>query len=515
MEVKGNFVEGEPLKERERLQLRIGVLEESVKSCELESKAGRETVLRLVEELDQERRRANSSAAALDSVKVQLDGLVVGRKSIELEKKTLMEGLEASKRVTEAARRESSFLEKQLEELERRFQSSQRETRAAEEKLQMFLKRAAGLLQGTSDNVVQPTEQGVLQAADNICHKSLPEMDARLRRIAEQLTEQTELHNSSAQRAQLAGQQVQELREKVQALETELLSADVHREKLLHSRQHYEEFLDQLSETMKVDSIAVDLGSDMRMKVVLTRAEQMVQQETASLMESKCLSYSLQRKLRTQKDQLDSKGLHIQLLKKKVSELEEEKRSHSALATERDGVRTEARKLQKRLECLQGDLRASKQCNSELKAQLSHTDELKSKVLEQSRTVQEQKRRLERLAEGKAAAERKREEKSREEQQSVLTLRQSLHQLSEREREMLGLDVTAVAFPNYEIIKLLETRLLATHQHQHQHHMNTPWLCPTHRCLHGHHFPNNGSWVVDPPASNSPGPGDVASPHEA
>lgn len=60
-----------------------------------------------------------------------------------------------------------------------------------------------------------------------------------------------------------------------------------------------------------------------------------------------------------------------------MSELEEEKRSHSALATERDGVRTEARKLQKRLECLQGDLRASKQCNSELKARLSHTDELK------------------------------------------------------------------------------------------------------------------------------------------
>lgn len=43
-----------------------------MKSCELESKAGRETVLRLVEELDQERRRANSSAAALDSVKVVL-----------------------------------------------------------------------------------------------------------------------------------------------------------------------------------------------------------------------------------------------------------------------------------------------------------------------------------------------------------------------------------------------------------------------------------------------------------
>lgn len=58
------------MNERVRLKMRIGVLEECVKSCELESKASRETVLRLVEELDRERRRAASSAAALDSVKV-------------------------------------------------------------------------------------------------------------------------------------------------------------------------------------------------------------------------------------------------------------------------------------------------------------------------------------------------------------------------------------------------------------------------------------------------------------
>lgn len=47
------------------------------------------------------------------------------------------------------------------------------------------------------------------------------------------------------------------------------------------------------------------------------------------------------------------------------------------MAAERDGARAEARRLQKRLECLQGDLRLSKQRNSELKAQLSHTDQLK------------------------------------------------------------------------------------------------------------------------------------------
>lgn len=50
--------------------MRIAVLEESVRSCEVECKASRETVLRLVAELDQERRKAANSAAALDSLKV-------------------------------------------------------------------------------------------------------------------------------------------------------------------------------------------------------------------------------------------------------------------------------------------------------------------------------------------------------------------------------------------------------------------------------------------------------------
>lgn len=82
-----------------------------------------------------------------------------------------MEGLVASKRVTEAARRESHFLEKQLEELERKLQSSQQETRTADEKLQMFLKKVAALLQRTSEDVVRATERDVLQAVDNICNK--------------------------------------------------------------------------------------------------------------------------------------------------------------------------------------------------------------------------------------------------------------------------------------------------------------------------------------------------------
>lgn len=61
--------EVDPSHEKERLKMRIGVLEECVKSCELECKSSRETALGLVAELDRERRKAASSAAALDSAR--------------------------------------------------------------------------------------------------------------------------------------------------------------------------------------------------------------------------------------------------------------------------------------------------------------------------------------------------------------------------------------------------------------------------------------------------------------
>ncbi|TKS87013.1 Coiled-coil domain-containing protein 170 [Collichthys lucidus] len=524
METMENSDELEQCHEKERLRMRIAVLEESVKSCEVECKASRETVLRLVSELDRERRKAASSAAALDAVRMELDGLAVGRKSAEMEKETLMERLEASRRVIEAARRESRCLEKQVEELEQKIQSSQGETQAAEEKLQMFLKKMAALLQGRCEDVVLPTERDVLNKVD----KSLSETDARLCHVSEKMSEQMELQQSALQRAQLAEQQVQDLRDRLQALETELLTADMHRDGLRHNEQHYEEFLGQLSETMKVDSMAVDLGFDMRCKLILSRVEQLVRQEASALVESKSLTYSLQRKLKSQKEQLESKGLHVQLLRKKVSDLEEEKRSRSALAVQRDDAHVEAKRLQKKLERLQVELRATRQSNTELKTQLIHANELKLKVIEQNQTVKEQKKKLDQLVEGKAKVEKKlntassdlqsHEKKSREDQLQLSTLRQSLAQLSEREREarelvdfrmvvsqMVGLDAAAPPLPNYEIIKLLETLLHAHHHHHHLHHVNASWHCPTHQMPHLHQIQD-----LPDSSSRSAYPGDAA-----
>ena len=56
--------------ERDRLKMRVAVLEESVRSYEVECKASRETVMRLVSELGCERKTAASTAELLESLRL-------------------------------------------------------------------------------------------------------------------------------------------------------------------------------------------------------------------------------------------------------------------------------------------------------------------------------------------------------------------------------------------------------------------------------------------------------------
>lgn len=64
------------------------------------------------------------------------------------------------------------------------------------------------------------------------------EVDSRLCHVSEELKERMELQHQSLQRAQLAEEQVQDLRERLHGLETELLTVDMHRDGLQHSKQH-------------------------------------------------------------------------------------------------------------------------------------------------------------------------------------------------------------------------------------------------------------------------------------
>lgn len=81
--------------------------------------------------------------------------------------------------------------------------------------------------------------------------------------------------------------------------------------------------------------------------------------------------------MKTQKEKLESKELHMNLLRQKITQLEEEKQVRTALAVERDEANLTVRKLHKMIERLQKQLDLARETNTDLKAKLSETNELK------------------------------------------------------------------------------------------------------------------------------------------
>ena len=129
---------------------------------------------------------------------------------------------------------------------------------------------------------------------------------------------------------------------------------------------------------MKMDRISLDLGLDMTMDALIARAEQLVRLENDALAGRSSQVYSLQRKAKGLREQLDSKELHIDLLRKKMATLEERLHGRGDLLKERDteGVRT--RKLEKLVDKYKMQLNDTRQELINIKAQLLGSTELKA-----------------------------------------------------------------------------------------------------------------------------------------
>ncbi|MBN3300169.1 CC170 protein, partial [Amia calva] len=488
-------------KENERQRCKIMSLEEIMGAHEVESKASRETVMRLVSEVSREQRAAASCRNQLEALKQELDNAVLTRRSLESENRALQERLEASQRAWTASKQEVGSLEKRFHDLDGNLRSSLGEARCAQEQLQSFREELAALLSGRS-GTVHPTEEAIRERIREICSseenkkEALLEMEVKLSRVTEQLARQTELHEAALQRARQAEQHLGELGHRLRGLEGELVSGAVHQDGLSQDQQKYLCFLEELSEKMKLDSVVTDLGFDMRLEAILSRAEQLVKLEGTAVVENKTLVHNMQRKLKAQKERLESKELHMELLRKKMAQLEEEKRSRTALGVERDEANLTVRKMQKKVERLQKELDSTHHCNTELKAQLSNTNELKVKVMEQNKSIDELKMSVDKLEKMKLKAEKKmtslkselgfteheaKEEKERAQSllesltSEVKTLKHTVGELSKRERQlvdfrevvsrMLGLNVSTLALPDYEIIKQLEGLIHGHHAH--------------------------------------------------
>ncbi|XP_004857001.1 coiled-coil domain-containing protein 170 [Heterocephalus glaber] len=478
----------------------IASLEETINVHEMEAKANRETIMRLASEVNRGQSKASSWAEEKDKLNQDLLSAVEAKEALEREVKIFQERLLAGQRAWDASKQELSLLKKSSEELEKSLKASRDTAAASQSQNTLFREKITALLRGRL-GMTGPTEDTILEKIQEMGSQEesrlrmVSQLESQVSELVEQLGKKSESHQKTLQRAQKAENKLEALQGQLTDLEGELVSGDVLRDNLNFEKQKYLKFLDQLSEKMKLNQMTAELGFDMRLDVVLARTEQLVRLESNAVIENKTIAHNLQRKLKTQKERLESKELHMNLLRQKIAQLEEEKQLRTALAVERDEAHLTTRKLEKKVERMQKELSTCRQSNTELKAKLADTSELKIKTLEQTKAIEDLNKSRDKLEKMKEEAEKKlmsvkselgtAEHEAKEEKErarslievitsEMKTLQKSLEEAEKREKQlvdfrevvsqMLGLNMTTLALPDYEIIKCLE-RLIHSHQH--------------------------------------------------
>ncbi|XP_062833391.1 coiled-coil domain-containing protein 170 isoform X3 [Anolis carolinensis] len=438
---------GDMCKENAVLKGQIATLKETINLHEVESKANRETITRLVSELSRAQEKSAACSQDVEKLSDDLKINIKAKQSLEKEMRNLEDRLNAVQRAWEASQEELSLMKKCCSEKEEALKSTIREASAAKSLHNAFREQILALLRSNSIAVNLSTED-IVEKVREMCNKE-------------------------------------------------------------ESKNTYLKFLDQLSEKMNLDKMAADIGFDMRLDAVLARVEQLVKLEGDTLIENKIIARNLQRKLKTQKEQFDNKELQLKLLRQKIAQLEEEKHVRTALAVEKDEANLTVRKLQKKLERLQNELVLARETNTELKVKLADTNELKIKTLEQDKTIEDLSKSQENLEKLKAKAERQLtsvkselhvverdakedKEKAKNMLESVMneltTLKSALEEVMKRKEQlsnfrevvshMLGLNIATVTLPDYEITTRLEELI-----HAHQHHF-VPCVCFKDEPLH-------------------------------
>ncbi|XP_070168634.1 coiled-coil domain-containing protein 170 isoform X2 [Polyergus mexicanus] len=210
----------------------------------------------------------------------------------------------------------------------------------------------------------------------------------------ESTNRQSELVESTMMKMRSLEDERAALETKIHKLESELTSCELSRESLRRDKQTFMVFLDRLSKAMQMDEISQEVGLDLLTESLLVRAEQLARLETDKLVDKTSVVYQLQRRVRTLREQLQRRDLHLDLLRRKLSLQEDSVRMKSLLQSERDEANIRAKKLAKQVERLQIQWSEEKSRNRELSAQLTDAADYKIAALERSRKIEELQKRL-------------------------------------------------------------------------------------------------------------------------
>uniref|UniRef100_A0A1I8J700 Uncharacterized protein n=1 Tax=Macrostomum lignano TaxID=282301 RepID=A0A1I8J700_9PLAT len=412
------------------LRARSRSQEEQLAAHEAEARANRETIQRLLAEVNREHRAAAAYQTHQSEFRTGTEKLTAERDDLARQVELLEARLESNRRVLEATKAELAEKDSHVAKVDSTSRELQRRAEDSEQQLASLLQSLASTL-STQFSHVTATEEAVKERVCALCrdYKELSEASAaheeRSRKAAKQLEAQVSNSREREAQARRAEVELRDMHERLRAMESELAAGDVVRDGLAADRQKFYKYMQQLAEAMKMD-----------------QGQQLARLSDDAAHDKASTVYSLQRKVKALKEQLESRDLHMDLLRKKIGQLEERAAGRVEVERERDNENGRVRRLQKQLEKSQAQLEQARAEIVSLKAQLLECSNLKLAALEQDRELAALENTMEKL------------------EQAARTPTAGPARVVGR---MLGLDVESLAVPDYEIVNRLE-RLIQAHQ---------------------------------------------------
>lgn len=487
------------VQENAMLKGKLVTLNETFANTQLEGKASRETIMRLVSEMGREQKVSTKYTSEIENLRMDRENAVAARNDHQREIELLKERLEANQRSLDATRAELDLRNNRLSTLDREVRTTSHSVHTAATSFGLFREQLANLL-GTVYESMDSSEERIKEGVRRLAVDSreyrlkVEDYEARIAALTQQLDKQLELHRDLAHRAKRYEVDANDLDSKLRGAEGELAAGDVLRDSFKSDKEKYLRGLQKLGEVMKMDRISLDLGLDLTLDALISRAQQLIKLEMDALADRSTHVYNLQRKSKSLKEQLESKDLHIDLLRKKLTSMEERVHGRGELEKSVESETVRVRKLERLVEKYKLQLTDARQEIQNLKAQLLGTTELKMRTMEQRKDVEELAKQVDELEEVRRKQARKisamKEEISANETQiqekqvvadnavqalssELRTTKNALESIKYREKQlldfrgvvsrMLGLDVNTLAVPDYEIITRLEKLIKAHH----------------------------------------------------
>ncbi|XP_050521458.1 coiled-coil domain-containing protein 170 isoform X2 [Daktulosphaira vitifoliae] len=396
---------------------------ESLSSVEMELRKCRDDLERAMMDKENLQRQAAGYILEIEKLKQEKEHLEMQQRVMERELSELKDKLMATNRSLGITSSSLASQEATISSLRTDLRGHDEKCQKLQFEMQNFLESLAVCLSSV-DGYVQSTEKAVKDAVKRIINelstKNTLHEEAKDRII--KLTDRLERSQIDQDKAMLENRvladEKRNLETRLNNVESELNVCEMSKEHLRNDKTIFVTFLDKLSRAMHMDQIAKDVGVDLHTESLLLRAEQLAKLEydknidklllgypyTTTLVRHRlyndfpyresALVYQLQRRVRTLRDQLQRRDLHLDLLRRKISVQDESTKMRTLLESERDEANLRAKKLQKQLDKAQLQLAESKSQIKDLKLQLSDAGDCKLTSLERAKKIEDLEKRL-------------------------------------------------------------------------------------------------------------------------